>query len=161
MKKLLKSAAAGGLVLLISACTAPEDPQGTVCGQMAETLTSRSSISWEAPSKKDHDGILQVDMFSADLNASCYFYRQTDDTNGGEIRHDKLPWETVPFKMTINGNPVAEQDMVKASFTATGRQFETSVRETDRMLQEKALEAQKAAEKAAHDVMQKAKDLNY
>lgn len=160
MKNLVKVVALGGASLLVVACTAPEDPQGTVCAQMAEQLSGRSGISWEAPSKVDHDDLLQVDMFSADLNASCFFYRQVDATDGAEIRHDKMPWETVPFKMSINGSPVPEQDMVKASFTATGQQFETSVRETDQMLQQKALEAQKAAEKTAQDLMEKAKELN-
>lgn len=148
------------IVLLSSACTAPEDPQGTICAQMAENLTGRSGVSWEAPSKIDHDDLLQVDMFSPDMNASCFFYRQVDDTDGGEIRHTKMPWETVPFKITINGNQIPEQDMIKASFAATGQQFENSVRETDRMLQQKALEAQKATEKAAQDLMEKAKELN-
>lgn len=160
MNHIIKLGTLGCLAILVGACTAPEDPQGTICAQMAENLTNRSGVSWEPPTKIDHDDLLQVDMFSPDLNASCFFYRQIDPTDGAEIRHSKMPWETVPFKMTINGTPVAEQDMVKASFTATGQQFENSVRETDQMLQQKALEAQKATEKAAQDLMEKAKELN-
>ena len=159
MKNLLSLSVLAGAITL-TACSAPEDPQGTVCKQMEEVLTQRSRVDWEPASHTDEGDILRVDLYSPDLNAYCRFYREPDPSDGSELRFKKMPYENVPFEMYINGNKVAEQDMVKASFTATGMQFEKSVRDTDKMLQEGARQAEDAARKAGQEIMDKAKELN-
>ena len=148
-----------GASTILAACTAPEDPQGTVCQQMAEVLTKRSHIDWETPAHTDQDNLLQVDLFSPDLNARCLFHREVDPTDGGELLK-VMPYETVPFEMYINGNQVPEADMIKASFTATGMQFEKSVRDTDRAIQEKAQQAEEAARNVSKELMDKTQELN-
>lgn len=144
----------------VAACSAPEDPQGTVCKQMAEVLTARSQVNWETPAHSDLGDVLQVDLFSPDLNARCLFYRETDLSNDTVLRFEKMPYDTVPFEMTINGTKVAEADLIKSSFTATGMQFERSVNDTNDMAQQKARQAEEAARDAGQKIMEKAKELN-
>ena len=151
-----------GATAVLSGCTLNEgDPQTTLCQKMTAHLMNVQDITWGESSRNAGEDLnITVRWDSQDKNgtlpmqANCLYLSNADDAGEDYDVNTEVEYQNVPFKMTINGQAIRNQDLSKALMRVTGQSFKDTANEEH--LRKKAAEAEQAVRAGAEQVKDKA-----
>lgn len=146
-----------GICLLLSACSSETNLQHVPFCQAltANLLGSPRDIAWQDTRKEMHGyDDLKVNLtFHApgkeDMRAVCFYEYTAPDETALTLANPLSGYATSPYKMTLNGRPVPNQDLVNAMnhvMRDTGKKIvedsKKAVQETARQVKERIQQGQ-------------------
>lgn len=148
---------AAGLAVVLSGCTLNEgDPQTTLCQKLTAHLMNAQNVQWGETSKAqdaEKSMIVNIRWNSQDangtlpMNATCIYLSDENDAGEDFDVNVEDGYQSIPHKITINGQAIRDQDLHTSIQKVTG----ISIRETfnEDHLRKKAAEANQAVREGA------------
>jgi len=108
---------------LLGGCSSSEQLHLKSCQEITHNLLGGGKISWGKHSRQQDEHELRIDLAFSTAEgqqgqASCRFGLEPDDDDSGYVPRG---FRHVPEQVSINGKPVSQQRLVRATLEVTGQ----------------------------------------